>query len=166
MRQFRNKIFVLLIIPLALMLAEPKIINVGDKAKSITLFRLNDHTYFRTKDLLGKKHIVISFFATWCGPCTKELPYLIQLSEELSEDDFEFVLIDLKEKQDKVQSYVDKMKIPFQIILDKYGRTFESYGGESLPLVVVIDKDGMISYYHTGYVDGDEIILKKHLESL
>ena len=51
-------------------------------------------------------------------------------------------------------------------MLDKYGKTFEKFGGKTLPLLVVINKDGIVSYHHTGYKSGDELILKGHLESL
>ena len=48
----------------------------------------------------------------------------------------------------------------------KYGKTFEKFGGETLPLLIVIDKKGKITYHHTGYRDGDEIKLKEHLQTL
>ena len=82
------------------------------------------------------------------------------------EDDFQFVLVDVNEKKDKVQKHVDEKNISLQVILDKYGRVFKSFGGETLPLLVVIDKKGAISYYHTGYKKGDEKKLNKHLKSL
>jgi hypothetical protein len=56
--------------------------------------------------------------------------------------------------------------ITLQVILDKYGKVFESFSGITLPLLVVIDKKGIVSYYHTGYEEGDEVELKKHLETL
>ena len=105
---------------------------------------------------MGNKNLIISFFATWCVPCKKEIPELIKLSKQFKED-FEFVLIDVNEKKEKVQKHVEDNNITLQVILDKYGRVFKSYGGETLPLLVVIDKQGKISYYHTGYQKGDEI---------
>ena len=89
---------------------------------------------------------------------------MIKLSKQFKED-FEFVLIDVNEKKGKVQKHVEDNNITLQVILDKYGRVFKSYG-ETLPLLVVIDKQGKISYYHTGYQKGDEKKLSKHLKSL
>ena len=52
------------------------------------------------------------------------------------------------------------------MVLDKYGKVFEKFGGVVLPLLVVIDKKGKVTYHHTGYVEGDEVELKDHLKTL
>ena len=145
--------------------ANESTLAIGDKAPPISLFKLESNKYFRSKEFLGKKNLVVSFFATWCVPCAKEIPELIKMSTEFK-DDFQFVLIDVNEKKDKVKKHVDEKSISLQVILDKYGRVFKSFGGETLPLLVVIDKKGNISYYHTGYKKGDEKKLNKHLKSL
>ena len=140
-------------------------LKVGDQAPPISLFKLESNKYFRSKDFIGEKHLVVSFFATWCVPCAKEIPKLIEMSEELG-DEFQFVLIDVKEKRDAVKKHVDKKEITLQVVLDKYGKVFEKFGGVVLPLLVVIDKNGKVTYHHTGYVKGDELKLKKHLKTL
>ena len=140
-------------------------LEIGDKAPPIYLFKLEDNKYFKSKDLLGQKNLIVSFFATWCVPCAKEIPELTKLSKQLG-DDFQFLLVDVNEKKDKVKEHISKKGITLQVVLDKYGKTFEKFGGTTLPLLVVIDKKGNISYKHTGYVSGDEKELKKHLLSL
>jgi len=140
-------------------------IKVGDEAPPISLFKLESNKYFRSKELLGEKNLVVSFFATWCVPCAKEIPELIKMSKELGAD-FQFILVDVNEKRDLVKKHVDEKGITLQVILDKYGKVFESFSGVTLPLLVVIDKKGKITYHHTGYVKGDENKLKKHLKTL
>ena len=140
-------------------------IKIGDQAPPISLFKLENNKYFRSKELLGKKNLVVSFFATWCVPCAKEIPELTKISKQLG-DDFEFILVDVNEKRDKVKDHVSEKDITLQVVLDKYGKTFEKFGGETLPLLVVIDKEGKITYHHTGYEQGDEIKLKEHLITL
>ena len=141
------------------------IIKVGDQAPPISLFKLESNKYFRSKELLGEKTLVVSFFATWCVPCAKEIPELIKMSNEFG-DDFQFILVDVNEKRDLVKKHVDEKGITLQVILDKYGKVFESFSGVTLPLLVVIDKKGQITYHHTGYVKGDEKNLLKHLKTL
>jgi len=141
------------------------IIKVGDQAPPISLFKLESNKYFRSKELLGEKNLVVSFFATWCVPCAKEIPELIKMSKEFG-DDFQFILVDVNEKRDLVKKHVDEKGITLQVILDKYGKVFESFSGVTLPLLVVIDKKGKITYHHTGYVKGDEKNLLKHLKTL
>ena len=146
-------------------LSEKDKVTVGDDAPSIYLFKLENNKYFKSKELLGKKNLVVSFFATWCVPCAKEIPELTKLSYQLG-DDFQFLLVDVNEKRGLVQDHVTKKDIALQVVLDKYGKTFEKFGGETLPLLVVINKAGKITYHHTGYKDGDEIKLKEHLSTL
>lgn len=140
-------------------------LKVGDAAPPISLFKLESNKYFRSKELLGEKNLVVSFFATWCVPCAKEIPELIKMSKEFG-DDFQFILVDVNEKRALVKKHVDKKGITLQVILDKYGKVFESFSGVTLPLLVVIDKKGVITYHHTGYVKGDEKNLLKHLKTL
>jgi len=146
-------------------LSEEINLKVGDQAPPISLFKLESNKYFRSKELLGEKILVVSFFATWCVPCAKEIPELIKMSNEFG-DDFQFLLVDVNEKRDLVKKHVDEKGITLQVILDKYGKVFESFSGVTLPLLVVIDKKGQITYHHTGYVKGDEKKLLKHLKTL
>jgi thiol-disulfide isomerase/thioredoxin len=144
--------------------AESKL-KVGDEAPPIFLMELESNKYFGSKEFLGKKNLVVNFFATWCIPCEKEIPELIKMSKELG-DDFQFVLVDVNETPIVVKKHVDEKKIPLQVILDVHGKVFERFGSNALPLLVVIDKKGKITYHHTGYQKGDELRLKSHLIAL
>ena len=140
-------------------------IKVGDKASPIILFKLDQNKYFRSKDFLGEKNQVFGFFATWCLPCAKEIPKLHELDENFG-DEYQFILVDVNEKKDKVAKHVKNKKYTLQVILDRYGKVFEAFGGTALPLTVVINKKGVITYHHTGYEPGDELKLEKHLKTL
>lgn len=165
MKHVPIKYIILAFLCISVGLAEKDGVNVGDDAPPISLFKLESNKYFRSKELLGKKNLVVSFFATWCVPCAKEIPELTKLSEQFG-DDFQFLLVDVNEKKNIVKEHISKEGITLQVVLDKYGKTFEKFGGTTLPLLVVIDKKGNISYKHTGYVSGDEKQLKKHLLKL
>ena len=165
MKEYLIKYIFVSILAISFCLSADDTIKVGDEAPPISLFKLESNKYFRSKELLGEKNLVVSFFATWCVPCAKEIPELIKMSKEF-EDDFQFILVDVNEKRDLVRKHVDEKGITLQVILDKYGKVFESFSGVTLPLLVVIDKKGKITYHHTGYVKGDENKLKKHLKTL
>ena len=59
--------------------------------------------------------------------------------------------------------FKEKLNITFPILLDKYALVYKSYKLQKMPTVVVIDKDGNISYFHGGYTPGDELVLLEHL---
>ena len=154
-----------LILILSICFPSDNVIKVGDQAPPISLFKLESNKYFRSKELLGKKNLVVSFFATWCGPCAQEIPELIKISKEFG-DDFQFLLVDVNEKRDKVKKHIEDKGISLQVVLDKYGVVRKSFGGMDIPLLVVINKKGQITYHHKGYVKGDEKNLLKHLKTL
>ena len=116
------------------------------KLRQYILFKLESNKYFKSKDLLGDKNLVVSFFATWCIPCAKEIPELTKLSKQFG-DDFQFLLVDVNEKRDLVKKHVLEKGISLPVVLDKYGKTFEKFGGKTLPLSVVINKEGKITYH-------------------
>ena len=65
-----------------------------------------------------------------------------------------------------VRKHVFEKGISLPVVLDKYGKTFEKFSGTTLPLLVVINKSGKITYHNTGYKAGDEKKLKEHLKTL
>jgi len=57
---------------------------IGEKASPVILFKLDQNKYFKSKDLLGEKNLVFSFFATWCLPCAKEIPKGVIVNADIS----------------------------------------------------------------------------------
>ena len=138
---------------------------IGKEASPVILFKLEHNKYFKSKEFLGDKNLVFSFFATWCKPCAQEIPKLHELEKKLG-DEYKFILIDVNEKRDKVAKYAQDKGYTIQVILDRYGKIFEAFGGTAMPLTVVVNKKGIITYHHTGYETGDELKLEKHLKTL
>ena len=157
--------FFILLFSLSLSKSEQKTVKIGEPAPPVILFKLDQNKYFKSKDLIGKKNLVFSFFATWCAPCAVEIPILHELDKKFG-DDFQFILVDVNEKKGKVAKHVKDKGYTLQTILDRYGKVFESFGGMAMPLTVVVNKKGIITYHHTGYVPGDEKTLEKHLQTL
>jgi len=157
---------IIIFFSMSFLLGEENKNYIGKKAPSISLFRLDNNKYFRSKNYIGKEILVVSFFATWCGPCMVEIPKLHELADSLDQSKFEFILINVKEKEHEVGPFVKKKGFTLTVLIDKYAVCFESFGGQIMPLTVVIDKKGMITYYHVGYKDGDEKKLAEHLKSL
>ena len=138
-----------------------------------------DGENFFASELYGEKAkrpkvTVISFSASWCPPCQKEIKGLDSLSVKFSE--VGFYLIDYKEKKDIVQKWYNRLKTKIPILLDQYGLVAKKFGvaadGEKggslaviLPSLFVMNEKGEIIYSHTGYEDKDaeklEVLLQK-----
>jgi len=108
--------------------------------------------------------VVLSFFATWCEPCMKELPHLQNLYEKYQEDQIKFFLIDITEAtrtvkgledSPKAGSFLEKKGITMPILYDSRGVAKKRYGAKTLPRLYVVDKYRTIRLAKKGF-DEDE----------
>ena len=123
-------------------------LKVGDEAPTFFVRDLTEKNFFLSDTLKLGKPIVLSFFATWCGPCRVEMPVLDTLSQ--SYKNINFYLVDvsgltqgkskMKEDSEKVKIMVESLGVTLQVLMDKYGTVAEKYGVKSLPRLVVIDE--------------------------
>ncbi|HNW82100.1 MAG TPA: TlpA disulfide reductase family protein [bacterium] len=128
-----------------------------------------DGSSFSFSEIKGRKHLLVSFWATWCEPCKAELLKLTEIYPEFS-DNFEFVAvsIDTEDMMDKVNQFSVENSIPFPVLVDPAGNTVSKLipGGDTVPYLIIVNKNGEIVSKHSGYKSGDEESLKKELVEL
>jgi thiol-disulfide isomerase/thioredoxin len=115
------------------------------------------------------KPLIISFWATWCTPCKKELSNYADLYEDWQSDfGVEVVAISIDDARNtaKVKSYVNGVKWPFLVLLDPNEDMKRSLNFQTVPFTILIDKAGKIIYRHNSYVEGDEYVLEDKLKKL
>ena len=112
--------------------------------------------HFRLSDNVGKKTIVLNFFATWCGPCRAEMPELNRYFNEHKSQSFVLLGIDAEEKGDRVDAFLEELKVDFPAGVDD-GPIRKKYGVESFPTTVVIGVDGKVQLYETGALVNAEV---------
>jgi cytochrome c biogenesis protein CcmG/thiol:disulfide interchange protein DsbE len=113
--------------------------------------------------------VIISFWATYCKPCRKEIPELQTLAERYKKDNVLFLCISIdKEGSDIVGPFVKENNYSLQVLLDPYAKTSERYGVTSLPALFVIDTMGFIRFSSCGYDEKNPLgpKLEKILRSL
>jgi peroxiredoxin len=126
---------------------------------SFTLKQL-DGSLFRLDDHLKKQVIVLDFWATWCGPCTKSLKKLQELRVKYPEVLVLAVATDDARTLAQVAPYVQGRGFTFTVLLDTDAsvcRMFNPEGG--IPYTIAIDRQGALAYSHSGYLPGDELAL-------
>jgi len=112
------------------------------------------------------KHVVmLSFFATWCQPCLKEIPELEKLAVEFRGQNLKIFLIDLKEQREPVQKFCRENNITLPVLFDKYGVVAGKYQATSLPRLFVIGREGRIVWQSTGYQENFPVGLSELLKS-
>lgn len=117
----------------------------------------------------NKKITVISFWATWCKPCIKELKNINSLLEEWVQDyNMELVAISLDDSRNaaKVKPTVNALNWDFDVLLDPNGELQRAMNVANPPVTFLVNQSGQIVYTHTGYVEGDEYDLEDHIKEL
>lgn len=100
------------------------------------------------------KILIVSFWATWCPPCLKELPVLNAIQNQAGADRVRVIAINLEEPRRqfrKAMKAFEGFKITFSH--DKNGRIARDFRVESVPNLFIIDVDGHIAFRHVGYSD-------------
>jgi peroxiredoxin len=140
---------------------EPKI---GFRAPDFALPTLNGVT-IRLSELAGRP-VVISYWATWCVPCQKELPILEQLSREYQSQGLVVVTVNAIEQdsRDEVQAMVGEKNMTLPVLLDQGNQFASTYGALFFPTTIFVDASGVIRFIRLG--DSSEADLRSKVENL
>jgi len=90
------------------------------------------------------KVVVLDFWATWCGPCRRWMPIVAKLEKETAGKDVKFFAVNLREPPATVRKYVNEQKVKVPVLMDTDGNVSTAYGANSIPLTVVVGRDGKI----------------------
>ena len=158
--------------------AKPEIVGlqIGDEAPKFALRTLDGKYELLTRwtgERLSRpasqpvRHVVlVSFFATWCQPCMKELPHLENLWQKYQEQEVRIFLVDITDATRSVPQYADAPEpAPFlkergltmPLLLDTYGMAMERYVPDKmLPRLFVLDKYRTIKLIKRGLHEGED----------
>ncbi len=126
---------------------------------SVTLKDINGKTVQTDTLSNNGKPFIVSFFATWCKPCNRELSAISEVYEEWQEETGVKVIaisIDQAQNINKVKPLVDTNAWPYEILLDPNSEFKRALGVQMIPYVFIVDGKGEIVYKHNGYTEGAE----------
>lgn len=105
-----------------------------------------------TAGMYRGKVLVVSFWASWCGYCLKELPVLENLQRAAGKQHLQVVAINYKESRSQFRAIVRRLKMAEMALThDPDGRLAKPYDIKGLPFLILIDRNGRIAYLHRGY---------------
>jgi thiol-disulfide isomerase/thioredoxin len=139
---------------------------VGKPAPEISLKRLDDKGEFRLKDQRGKSVVMLDFWATWCGPCVQELPLLIEAAKEYKSKGVAFFALNQQEKPEVICEFLDAKKLDLTVALDTEAQAASAYGVQGIPMLVLVDKAGVVQSVHVGYSPAIKTTLRKELDAI
>ncbi len=129
-----------------------------------------DGTSFNIKALENNgKPIVISFWATWCKPCKKELNNIAEVYEDWQDETgvkLVAISIDDSRSMNRVLPYVNSSGWEYEVYLDPNSELKRAMGVSTVPHTFLLNGEKKIVWQHRGYVDGDEDELLEKIEAL
>ena len=152
MRLFKRFVFVAVIIT----------VTYADKQRDIMLpdlsVKLLDGKQVRLSVLLEEGPLLVSFWATWCAPCKKEMIFLEEFHQKYNENSFRVLAIstDSPKSMSKVKSYIRAKKYTFLVGIDPNQDIAKKMNALLMPTTLILNKDRKVSWYHQGFIPGDE----------
>jgi alkyl hydroperoxide reductase subunit AhpC len=137
-----------------------------DLAK-VKQFALSKHvTIGGEKPAEPKAAVVLSFAASYCEPCKKELAQLHTLAARLERGGVALAVVIIDTEPDGLESMrkltVDELKLAYPVLADRFGVLARRYRATTLPYVVIIGKSGAIEWIHSGFSERSlETLMKK-----
>ncbi len=131
--------------------------RIGNKAPEFSVSDLNGKTV-HLREYIGQP-ILINFWATWCGPCRREMPYLQQIVEEYADKNLTVLAVNIQESPGKVKEFLSTNQLSIPVFLDKTGQVAKNYGILSIPTTLFLDSDGVIIQKIVGAFPNKETIV-------
>lgn len=137
----------------------------GDKSPAplkLQMFEGDIYDLSQAKDEV----ILVNFWATWCGPCVKEIPSLSRLVERLKDKPFRVITVNIGEPESVIKEFVKAIPLNFPILLDSNGDAVRDWHVYAYPSNYLIDKNGKIQYAYRGALEWDSEAVVETIESL
>jgi len=95
---------------------------------------------------LRGQYVMLNFWATWCGPCRFEMPFMQEIYEnpEWSARDVVIVAVNIEESAAQVEEFLAEFGLDFMVLLDSNARAARAYNISGIPTTFFIDRDGII----------------------
>lgn len=131
------------------------LIKEGEKAPNFT-YELQDGSTKQLSELKGKV-VWINFFATWCGPCRKELPHLEKdvFEKYKNRNDFEILVIGREHSWEEVTKFKTDNNYILPFYPDQERKIFSQFAKQNIPRNFIIDKEGRVALASIGFNEKD-----------
>jgi thiol-disulfide isomerase/thioredoxin len=128
--------------------AEAPAPEVGKSAPDFKLDTLDGQTLVLSQ--LKGKPVLVNFWATWCGPCRYEMPFLQQLHEDWPEEELVLLAVNVGESSSDVSQFMQSQGFSFTVLLDRQAAVAQQYNVMGIPSTFFIDSDGVIQEIKVG----------------
>ncbi len=140
-------------------------LQVGDTPPDL-LGRTASGDHVKLSDYHGRI-VIVSFWASWCAPCRKELPILAGIQKKVSRDQLVVFAVNWKESREQYRLITKGLKdVDLTLISDESGYFGDRFGVNAIPHMFIIGRDGHIAAIHLGYGESELPALVKEINAL
>jgi peroxiredoxin len=100
--------------------------------------------------------VLINFWATWCGPCRKEMPLLDQIYQRYKGLGFTLLGVNVEEDSAGAERWLKGTPVSFPVLFDRQNKVSKLYDVTAMPSTVIVDRKGQVRFVHYGYTPGTE----------
>ncbi|MBK8701767.1 MAG: TlpA family protein disulfide reductase [Saprospiraceae bacterium] len=141
-----------------------------DKKFPAASLKTLDGKTVNVQDYIGKgKPVIVSFWASWCSPCKRELDAMTEIFPEWQANygvELLAITIDDSRGLAKVPGIVSSKAWPFTVLADTNQELQQALGFQTVPETFLLDGEGNIVYTHSGYNAGDEFELEEKIKAI
>jgi peroxiredoxin len=136
----------------------------GREAPDFALKAL-DQTNLRLSEFRGQV-VLINFWASWCGACRQAMPAFNEIHEKYQAAGLVMLSINLDDEAERALHMAQSLKVRFPVLLDEQKAVSRLYQLDTMPLTVLIDREGTVRFVYAGFNSGDESKIVAPLRSL
>lgn len=100
--------------------------------------------------------VLVNFWATWCGPCREEMPLLEQIYKQYHPVGFELLGVNIDDAGSHAADMARNLGVSFPVLLDEAKTVSKLYNVDTMPMTLLIGRDGTVRYLDRGYQRGSE----------
>lgn len=148
----KNQLIVCVFVVFVLLMGSMSVVEGGTdpkKAPDFTVKSLSGKN-IKLSELRGHV-VVINFWATWCTPCKKELPFFNQLYGKYKSLGLEILGVNIDKKSSEAEGMSSALGLTFPVLLDPDGKVSGLYRIRSMPTTYLVAKDGTVRHIHWGF---------------
>lgn len=155
----------LLVLMVVTHVQEGRALSEGDAAPKAVI-RLSSSSQFSVGEFAGKI-VYIDFWASWCAPCKKSLPWLQELQRTYAAKGLKVIAINLDQDSAGAEKFATRLGInELELRFDPQGASASAFGVRSMPSAVLLDRTGHVRKLLEGFQDSDKAKITTQVEEL
>ncbi len=142
----------------------PPVLKIGEVAPDFVFQSLfGDNKSEEKLSSYKGKVIYLDFWASWCKPCLISMPLLNQIRNDLVDQDFEVIAVNLDDNIENGKIFLSNSPVDYPAVATKNIKIYELYKLNGLPTSYLIDRQGVVRYSHQGFNEKDIKVIKKQI---